>query len=172
MASIETIPYKILEDDGFLQIRQYEPILLASTKTKPTESGFQAVFQYISGQNQKESKISMTSPVVTYLDNKEKITGFYVPSKYNKENVPRPTGDNVFINELPASTLAVVHFSGQMTKHLYQKYHDILLDYIDSKGYQKIDNPLMMGYDPPYIDPAKKRNEIAYRVKRKDNDYE
>lgn len=167
MATIETIPYKVLEDDEFLQIRSYGPILLASTKTKANQSGFQAVFQYITGENQKQANISMTSPVISYLDRSEKITGFYVPSIYDKDTVPKPSKESVFINELPASLYAVVHFTGQMTDETFKDYHSQLLDYIDSKGYQTIDNPYIMGYDPPYVEPARRRNEIAYRIQKK-----
>jgi hypothetical protein len=83
MALYETIKYKVIEEEGSCEIREYEDILLASTKTKMNssmDSGFGNVFNYISGNNKERQKISMTTPVVSYEEQDRLVTGFYVPS--------------------------------------------------------------------------------------------
>ena len=82
----ETIQYTVFHKDQSIEIREYKDILLASTKIDPNnyyDSGFNRVFQYISGHNESNTKINMTSPVVSYQEGDALVTGFYVPSKYD-----------------------------------------------------------------------------------------
>jgi len=84
MSLYETIPYEVIKKEGNIEIRKYDNVLLASTKSQTNQkydSGFSNVFRYISGANEKQSKIQMTTPVVSYEENDQLITGFYVPSK-------------------------------------------------------------------------------------------
>ena len=56
----ETIQYTVLHKDQSIEIREYNDILLASTRIDPNnyyDSGFNRVFQYISGQNESNTKI-------------------------------------------------------------------------------------------------------------------
>lgn len=162
----ETIPYKVLHKDGSIEIREYKDILLASTKTNPNnygESGFNNVFQYISGQNDKNQAISMTSPVVSYQEGESLVTGFYVPSKYDKTSVPKPTG-NVFIDTIKPSLYVVVKFYGAWTNENYDHHHKKLLDYIKDHQLKPTSQPFIMRYNAPYIPDHQKRNEIAYHI--------
>jgi len=87
MSLFETIPYKVISKDKNIEIREYNDVLLASTKTlvnKRYDSGFVNVFNFISGENNKSEKISMTTPVVSYEEKDQLITGFYVPKKYDR----------------------------------------------------------------------------------------
>lgn len=163
----ETIKYKVLTKDQQIEIREYRDILLASTKTDPNnyyDSGFNKVFQYISGQNEENTKISMTSPVVTYQEGESLITGFYVPSKYDQTTVPKPTGD-VFINTIKPSIYVVITFYGAWTKEHYDKHHNQLLQYIEQHTLTITSNPYIMRYSAPYVPDHQKRNEIAYQIK-------
>ncbi len=165
--AIETIHYTVLYKKHTIEIRDYDHILLASTKTNPknpSESGFNRVFKYISGQNAAHQKINMTSPVVTYQEGNEIITGFYVPSQYDKTTVPKPTGD-VYIDSIEAATYVVITFYGAWTKANYDHHHNQLLEYIKNENLQIKSNPLIMRYSAPYVPDQKKRNEIAYQIK-------
>jgi hypothetical protein len=167
MAFIETLKYKIIKDDGDLQIRAYDDILLASTKTKQNDrqdSGFNNVFQYISGNNESKTKISMTTPVVTYEDEDNLVTGFYVPSKYDKESVPKPSAGNVFINEIQSSLFAVIKFKGAWNEKNYEKHNQKLLDYIKLNNLKIVSKRFIMRYSPPFVPAVFRKNEIAYQI--------
>lgn len=169
MALYETLPYNIIKDDGSIQIREYDNILLASTKTNPNaynDSGFNNVFQYISGNNKSNTKISMTTPVVTYEEDNTLITGFYVPSKYNKDTVPQPASNNVFINEITSSLYAVIQFKGSWSERNYDKHDQELLAYIKANGYTITSKRFILRYSPPFVPGIFRKNEIAYQVKR------
>ena len=169
MAFIETIQYQVVKKDGHIEIRDYGDILLASTKTPQISnqnSGFRPVFNYISGENESHKKISMTTPVVTYEEDESLVTGFYVPSKYDKETVPKPSSNHVFINEIKSSLFAVIKFRGSWRKENYDKHDKILLAYIHEHHYDIISPRYIFRYQPPSMPSFLRRNEIAYQVKR------
>ncbi len=169
MAFIETLPYKVLKKEGKIELRSYKDFLLASTQTTQNirqDSGFNNVFNYISGQNQEHTKISMTTPVVTYEENDTLVTGFYVPSKYDKGNVPKPSDEKVFINEMNASTYAVIRFRGKWIEKNYQKYDQKLIKYLKNENITIISRRYILRYSPPIIPGMFRRNEIAYQIEQ------
>lgn len=169
MSLFETIKYKVVNKDGNLEIRIYDNFLLASTKTIPNpsmDSGFNTVFNYISGNKQKE-KISMTTPVVSYQKDNLLVTGFYVPSKFTKETVPQPEGYDVFIQELKESHYAVIRFRGSWSEKNYEKQDLVLKEYIDKMNYKITSPRYIFRYQPPFIPGIFRHNELAYQVERK-----
>lgn len=167
MSLYESMPYEVIKKEKNIEIRKYDNVLLASTNTqmnKRLDSGFSKVFRYISGENKEQSKISMTTPVVSYEENNQLVTGFYVPKKYSKETVPQPKSDKVYIQELKLSLYAVISFRGSWTDKNFNKYDDCLLKYIKDVGYSIISPRLIFRYQPPFIPGIFRHNEIAYQV--------
>ena len=171
MSLYESLPYQTIKKDGIIEIRKYNDFLLASTKTKTDNSqssGFSNVFRYISGNNSQNQKISMTTPVVTYQEEDELVTGFYVPSKFNKDSVPKPSSKQVFINEMKSSLYAVIRFRGSWTEKNLSKYDDMLQAYIHTSKYEIISKRFLLRYQPPFIPGIFRNNEIAYQVKERE----
>lgn len=167
MGFFETIRYTVIHKNKHIEIRQYDVFLLASTKTAPNkqfDSGFMNVFNYISGENHTSEKISMTTPVVSYEEDEQLVTGFYVPSKYDKSTVPKPISEHVFIQENEASIYAVIRFSGGWKEKNFKKAEIELRDYIDKNGYDIQSNRIIFRYQPPFIPPFLRRNEIAFKI--------
>ena len=167
MGLFETIRYTIIKKEKNIEIRQYDVFLLASTKTmanKQFDSGFMNVFNYISGENHKDEKISMTTPVVSYEEDNQLVTGFYVPAKYDKTTVPKPTNERVFIQENEASTYAVVRFSGGWHEKNFKKAEIKLRTYLANNSYEILSGRIIFRYQPPFIPGFLRRNEIAFRV--------
>ncbi|QMS85151.1 SOUL family heme-binding protein [Candidatus Xianfuyuplasma coldseepsis] len=169
MALYETIPYNVIRKDGPIEIREYNDYLLASTKTQLNnrmDSGFNNVFNYISGQNTAKEKISMTTPVVSYQEEDNLVTGFYVPSKYNKESVPKPASTNVFINEQESSLYGVIRFRGAWTDHNFSKQEETLRTYLTNNNYTITSQRLIFRYTPPFVPGVLRRNEIAFKISK------
>ena len=84
-AGYESAEYKVVEKDGNIEIREYPDLMLASTSTKFDAQGrdgsFMRLFRYISGANQSEQKIAMTTPVFMETGDAESggKMGFVVP---------------------------------------------------------------------------------------------
>lgn len=171
MGRYETLPYEVIETHGKIEIREYDTYLLASTKTKKNrygDSGFSNVFRYITGGNEKSEKISMTTPVVTYEEDDSLVTGFYVPSKYDKSSVPEPTG-NVFIKDHEKGLYAVIRFRGRWSEENYASYDQELLQFIKEQDYEIVSPRMVFRYQPPMIPGVFRRNEIAYQIKSTSN---
>ncbi len=167
MALFETMKYTLIKKDRKIEIRKYDDILLASTKSEMSstqDSGFSNVFRYISGNNTMNSKISMTTPVVTYQENDQLVTGFYVPSKYTKETIPQPSEEAVFINELKNSFYAVIRFRGNWKPKNFDKHDQLLLSYLRLNGFSPASQRLILRYQPPFVPGIFRHNEIAYQI--------
>ncbi|MFM8429902.1 MAG: SOUL family heme-binding protein, partial [Holophagaceae bacterium] len=68
LMATEEPKYKVVEKVGRVEIRQYEPYLVAQTKVNGSfdQAGnlaFRVLFQYISGANKTQTSIAMTAPV-------------------------------------------------------------------------------------------------------------
>ncbi len=83
MSLYETAKYEVLEKEGKFEIREYEPYYTAAVlESDPVETyGFNQIFNYISGNNVSNEKISMTTPVLNELEQGQFTTEFVLPSK-------------------------------------------------------------------------------------------
>jgi|AntRauTorckE6833_2_1112554.scaffolds.fasta_scaffold01324_5 hypothetical protein len=167
MAFFETLKYDAIKKDGPIEIRRYDSFLLASTKTRKNssqDSGFRNVFNYISGNNEQDKKLSMTTPVVTYEEKESLVTGFYISKKYTNDTVPKPSSSEVFIHELKPSLYAVIRFRGQWTNKNFDKHDKMLREYLNTHDYEVQSSRLIMRYQPPFMPGIFRRNEIAYQI--------
>jgi hypothetical protein len=84
-AAYESAEYKVVESDGEFEVREYPDLMLVSTTTKLDSQGrdgsFMRLFRYISGANESDKKISMTTPV--FMENDKEASavqmGFMMP---------------------------------------------------------------------------------------------
>ncbi|MBN2877805.1 MAG: heme-binding protein [Bacilli bacterium] len=169
MALIETIKYEVIQKTGKIEIRRYDEFILASTRTskdQTSSSGFSNVFNYISGNNRENTKISMTTPVVTYEDDNRLVTGFYVPSKFDKDKVPHPTSEKVFIETYQPSLYAVIKFSGGWEEKHLERFDETLKTFINQEGFIITSPRLLFRYQPPFVPGVFRRNELAYQIQK------
>ena len=123
-----------------MEIRRYGPTKwvctsVSSVSAKSSQdynsSMFGKLFNYISGSNNANQKIAMTSPVTFDYQTGEadKIAAdssvrvamrFFVPTEF-QANTPAPTAEGTYIQEDPAATYAVVRFGGYASANDYMK---------------------------------------------------
>ena len=83
----EEAPYDIVHKTDIYEIRHYSDRLVAQVINKGDNNAFRKLFNYISGANNNSEKIKMTAPV-TQMQKKGSMTmQFYLPSKFNNDNV-------------------------------------------------------------------------------------
>jgi hypothetical protein len=110
--------------DG-IEVRSYGPAYWASTKvegydlTSATSTGFNRLFDYISGANSKSVKIDMTTPVLVKVlpgsgpnCNTTFTVSFFVPYFYQLYGPPAPTNTDVFLEAIGPLNVAVSEFAG------------------------------------------------------------
>lgn len=168
MGLYETASYEVLKKyDQHMELRKYPVHYLAQTTSqldRRYSNGFSKVFNYISGNNEDSEKISMTTPVISQVEDNILSTSFVVPAKY-KGNPPIPSSGDVQIKVLDEGQYIVVRFKGGWNDKTFKKYNDLLLNKIYQEGLIKLSDAYILRYQPPFIPNFLKRNEIMYQVK-------
>ena len=170
----ETAAYKTLEQDGSFELREYPDLMLVTTsadiEAQGNDGSFGRLFKYISGDNDQESKVSMTTPVFMESETEEvgERMGFVLPAKVAADSIPVPTGKNVEIKKRAGGKFAVLRFSGRMNQHNNVDAEKKLRDWIKSKGWGTVNASAIeyAGYDPPWTPGPMRRNEILIQVKK------
>ena len=169
---VEKAPYNIVKKVGDIEIRKYPPTLLAVVKGYEGNSGFNLLFNYISGNNSSQKKIPMTAPVVTSekipmtapVITKDKYMAFVLPYTYNQETVPMPENNEVKIQKQQEKTYAVFRFSGKTNEKRVQKYFQKLLNIVKDNNITIKGSPILMRYNSPFAPGFIRRNEVAVEI--------
>ena len=93
----EEAKYEIIIENNIYEVRKYLDRLAVETITTDQSNGFRKLFNYISGGNQKEQKIEMTTPVTRIEKNGIMTMQFYLPKAFDKNNVPIPVRQDLKI---------------------------------------------------------------------------
>ena len=93
-AGYESAEYKVIESDGSFEVREYPDLMLVATDSKMDSQGrdgsFMRLFQYISGANEAEQKIAMTTPVFMEgeIGKSDVSMGFVMPKEVAAKGAP------------------------------------------------------------------------------------
>jgi hypothetical protein len=175
-AAYESAEYKVVTSDGKFEVREYPDLMLVATTTKLDVQGrdgsFMKLFRYISGENESDKKISMTTPVFMENDKGDSAVqmGFVMPKDIAVQGVPAPTGSGVAVRKRAGGRFAVLRFSGQLdTKQAkdaeaklrtWMASQELVADdSVESSGVETA------GYDPPFTPGPLRRNEVLIRLK-------
>ena len=186
--AIEIPEYRVIEQEGAYELREYSPYLIAETEV---ESGFMnagnvafgRLFRYISGANTSQTEIAMTAPVEQAREARgQKIAmtapveqasvdgvyrvGFVVPRKFNRETVPKPVDSRITIREVPARTVAVWRYSGRWTEENFREHERDLRALLVRKGLRATsgDSAIIARYDAPLMPWFMRRNEVLIPI--------
>ena len=166
--NIETYPYTVKKKyDGF-EIRSYEATLFTSVKlstkgyNNSSGQGFSILARYIFGNNERNEKISMTSPVSISLEDSMTMM-FMVPKKLNKDMLPKPNQSGIEFREEPAKTVAAIRFSGWANDTKIEKYKQNLKAALDAEGIKYSNQFYFFGYNAPY-EVFNRKNEVIVEL--------
>jgi SOUL heme-binding protein len=172
----ESAEYKVIQSDGKFEVREYPDLMLVATTTNLDAQGrdgsFMKLFRYISGANEADQKISMTTPVFMENDDVDSSVqmGFVMPKDVALKGVPAPTGEQVDVRKRQGGRFAVVRFSGQLTSKESLEFEAKLRVWMETKGLIADDSAEVgsvetAGYDPPFTPGPLRRNEVLIRLK-------
>ena len=183
-SAIEKAKYTVIKKEGDIEIRKYEPYIVAETFSsgelkEAGNEGFRRLFDYISGNNTQKQSIPMTTPVeqaagpakiaMTAPVTQEKrgtswrIT-FLMPAKYSIDSLPEPKDERVKLVQEPARVVAAVRYSGTWSKEGYEENKALLEEYILKNGFSQAGSPVWARYDPPFMPWFLRRNEVLIPV--------
>ena len=175
--ALEEPAYKIIKSYEGYEIRKYDDRLAVEVEFTSEDSGFNYLFNYISGENTSSEKVSMTVPVtqstkidmtapVTQSSNDGKmLMQFYLPSKFSIDNAPIPTNKRVKLVTIQGGYYAVLKYSGRNSDKNYLNHLSKLKDYLEKYKIEMIDNGTKATFDGPFTLPILRRNEAMIKIK-------
>ena len=174
--AIEEPEFKILVDEGELQIRSYDEYLVAETAVEgsfdtASRKGFRRVAGYIFGENKNASgqseKIQMTAPVTVKPDNEGWVLHFVMPSNYDMSQLPVPNNNSILLKKIEAHYAAVIIFSGFTTDAKIKNKTEELKVWLKKKDFKIAGTQQIARYNDPFTLPWLRRNEIIFKVTAK-----
>ena len=167
----ESAQYNVLESEGLFEIREYPDLMLATTTMKFESQGddgsFGRLFRYISGGNDTQQKVAMTTPVFMEAEDQEAEgqMAFVIPNEVATNTIPTPSSENVQIQKRIGGRFAVFRFAGRMNDEVRSTTEDELRSWLVAKGLEAEGSIEFAGYDPPWTPGPLRRNEILIRLK-------
>ncbi len=187
--AIEEPKFKLIETSGDIELRLYDPMIIAETfvsgsLSEASSGGFRLIAAYIFGANQSRQgpssqeiamtapvtikpeaqKISMTAPVSVESKDDRWRVHFVMPAAYTLSSLPIPTDSRVTLREIPAQKTAALVFSGLAREASVRNKTDELLGWIEAHGLEAVATPRLARYNPPWTLPFLRRNEILVDI--------
>lgn len=166
--NIESYPYEVIKKYDSFEIRSYEATLFTSVKLSTkgyknsSSKGFSILAGYIFGDNEKNEKISMTSPVAMSLEDSMTMM-FMVPKEYKKETLPKPNQSSIEFKEEPEKTVAAITFSGWADDEKIENNKQKLIAALEAEGIAYSNRFYFLGYNPPY-EVFNRKNEVIVEL--------
>jgi len=183
MSQVEQPKYTVLESAGDIEVRQYEPTIVAEVEVrgermKALNQGFRLIADYIFGNNLSSKKVAMTAPVTQETGEKIAMTApvtqdgkgdswkvrFVMPADYTLETLPKPKNQDIRLIAVPARKAVVIRFSGYNTDKNINAHREALLKYITDHRLTVVGPPTTAFYNPPWTLPFLRRNEIMFEL--------
>ena len=174
--------YQVLKNDRDIQIREYPALIVAQVEVSgkraaAISAGFRLLADYIFGKNdgghkiemtapviQKGLTIPMTAPVLQEKKNEQWIVRFIMPDSFTLKTLPKPDNKLISLIALPVKKYVVIRFSGTNTQTNLDSHQKTLMAYISNNHLNPSGDPVYAFYNPPWILPFLRRNEIMIEL--------
>ena len=156
--------YEVVQKNEIYEVRKYSDRLAVETINFGSENNFRKLFNYISGRNEDNEKIKMTTPVTQFEKDGNMSMQFYLPAKFDSKNTPKPIKENVRIVNIEGGYYAVIRYSGRASDKNFIKHKDILLKELKKNNILTLSPPIRATYDSPFTLPMNRRNEAMFKV--------
>tara|TARA_B100002051_G_scaffold271487_1_gene306323 strand:- start:258 stop:884 length:627 start_codon:yes stop_codon:yes gene_type:complete len=169
---LENPKYTILEKNNHFQIRKYDEMTIAKITTvgeryEGLRKGFIPLARYIGAKDREGPKISMTAPVMQQkIINDNWEISFYMPSKFDTDQLPNSENNQIKIVTTPSTIMAVITFSGVAKTELLENKFTNLIKWIEEINYEIIlgSKPIYSYYNDPSTPGFLRKNEIMIPV--------
>ncbi len=168
-----------------VEVRRYAPyvvaeVVLDTTSPDAGNQAFPILAGYIFGKNKGERKLAMTAPVTQTPEPikmamtapvTQSPTGggmrvqFVLPSQVSLATAPEPLDARVRLREEPASTRAVIRYSGTWSQANYDEHLAKLRAALGAAQVATEGEPVLARYNPPITPWFMRRNEIWLAVR-------
>ena len=171
--AIEEPEFEVLQSNDDYEVRMYAPHIVAEVDVEgddgdPGRAAFRILAGYIFGDNEAETKMSMTAPVTSQAggeSDRELYTyAFFMESEYTMETLPKPIDARIRLVEKPARVVAARRYSGSWSTSNYQKNESVLMAALANDGVVLSGEPYLARYNSPFTLWFMRRNELLVEV--------
>ena len=163
----EESKYDVVKSNEIYEIRKYSDRLAVQVVNTNQNNSFQKLFNYISGNNETNEEIKMTTPVTQMKKNGNMTMQFYLPANFNKDNVPNPSRSDVEIINIEGGYYAVTRYSGRASDKNFIKHKEILENELKKDNISIVGPSIKATYNSPFTLPILRRNEAMFEVNLK-----
>lgn len=169
-SAYESAAYDVIQSDGSFEVREYPELIMATTETRAASQGndgsFNRLFSYISGANENNQKLAMTTPVFMHAESEDTSgqMGFVVPASVVAEGAPKPSDANVELRSREGGRFAVLRFSGRLDDSTRRDAEQRLRQWMSAQELNPDGDAESAGYDPPWTPGPFRRNEVLVRI--------
>tara|TARA_B100001996_G_scaffold372376_1_gene348680 strand:+ start:462 stop:962 length:501 start_codon:yes stop_codon:yes gene_type:complete len=160
----EEAKYDVVKSNEVYEIRKYSDRLAVQVVKTNQNNSFRKLFNYISGNNETKEEIKMTTPVTQTRKEGNMTMQFYLPEKFNKDNVPNPSSSDVEIITIEGGYYAVVRYSGRASEKNFIKHKKILENELKKDSVLILSPAIKATYNSPFTLPMLRRNEAMFKV--------
>jgi hypothetical protein len=160
----ETQKYNLIDKSDDFEIRYYPKSIKARViSTSDSNNNFRKLFSYISGNNNTNEKIAMTTPVYMNSDSNGNSMDFVMPSEFNLSNIHKPNDKDVKIIESKAGYFATLKYGGYSNSFKVEANTNKLYKILKGKNINFIGEPSYVSYNSPFKFFSR-RNEIIIQI--------
>jgi len=184
--NVATPGYTVVEKKAGYEVRLYDDFVVAETVQNGSHdnslnAGFGELFQYITGNNSRTTKvpmtapvlhteatagqaIPMTAPVLSQAAGGRHSVAFVMPPGSTLADLPAPRSAKVTLRAVPRHKAAVISFSGTATEAVMQARAAALRACLARDGRRALAAPQEAFYNPPWTPPFMRRNEVMVTI--------
>jgi hypothetical protein len=122
------------------------------------------LFRFITGANEAQQKIAMTTPVFMEGGPSGPTMAFVLPAKLKTADVPKPADGTVTVRELAAGRFAVLRYSGSRNTKNEAEALARLQGWLELERLTAQTGPVFGYFDPPWTPSFLRRNEVMLRT--------
>jgi DNA gyrase inhibitor GyrI len=161
----ESAPYRVVRRNGKFEVRDYPALTLVETSmssggTNGADGSFNRLFRFITGNNEANQKIAMTTPVFMSGNETNRAMAFVMPAREKVAEVPKPKDANVAVREVAAGRYAVLRYSGGRNAKKEAEVERQLRAWMQAEHLPAKPPPVFGYFDPPWTPAFLRRNEV------------
>lgn len=167
--AVEEPEYTVLATTEQFEVRRYDSMRLAVYEAEGDfenigGQAFRPLFGYIAGKNASETRFAMTAPVIQQPAEDRWQVAFILPAGTRLEDLPAPDSSAVQIIEQPATTMAVIRYSGTWSKTRFLEHEQKLRTALSGSRWTACGDAVWARYNGPFTPWFMRRNEVQIPV--------
>jgi len=167
-AGYESAPFNLIRKDGKFEVRDYPALTVVETSMgsggNTSDGSFMRLYHFITGRNEANQKIAMTTPVFMAGNGTNATMSFVMPVKMKSGAVPKPTDNSLTVREFPAGRFAILRYSGGRNAKNQANSLIRLQTWMAKEGLRTKAPPVYGYFDPPWIPTFLRRNEVMLLI--------